>query len=377
MSIATSTRTVKLKAVGDIMLGDHPVCFGHGVRSTIEEKGLDFLLKEVEIALKDTDILFGNLESVLSDAGYNSSSMASAELRGRPEDAMGLSRSGFNLINLANNHALQHGRQAFKDTVKNLSNQSIKVVGLGKGARCETLRLVKNDIEIVFLGYSLRPEKYSDEPAPYLYANANEETILAHVNELRLESESQIVVSLHWGEEYLNYPSKKQISFARDLVDSGACLIIGHHPHVLQGIEEYKGAIILYSLGNFIFDKWQRNPRETAIFSCEIGANGVSNIEVTPVLISRSFQPKLASGKEKIKILNNIEKYSASINRLVNRGEREMSFDEIRYQKMADQQYFKFRVQSYIYFLTHIHKYTANTIFYSLFRSILRRLGRK
>lgn len=364
---------INLKAVGDIMLGDHPVCFGHGVRSVIERHGFDFIKAGLGNALTDADIVFGNLETVLSNNGLNPDLLASAELRGRPEEVGELAAMGFNLINVANNHALQHGILAFEETVDNLVNSRIEVIGLADGQRCEVKRLNNNGVEILVLSYSQRPEKYyKGKTIPY--ARVTDDVILSHVKEIRKDSQSPIMLSLHWGEEYVNYPSRSQINFAHSLVDAGVSLLLGHHPHVLQGIEPYNNGVIVYSLGNFIFDKWQRNPRETVIFDCRLNQNGVVDYKLIPIMISRHHQPEIASKKQGEKILKHLKKYSEALKKIEAGRDEFIDWDR-RFPELAEKAYFKFRIQSYLYFILHIYKYKPVIVFGSFLRSLQRRLG--
>jgi len=371
MKIAGSE--IRLIAVGDLMLGDHPVCMGHGIRSTIEDKGFDFISEEIEDRIRDSDISFGNLESILSDNGLNPDSLASSELRGRPADASNLSGLGFNLINVANNHCMQHGLKAFEETVDLLSKQNIDIIGLDIEGEANLIVKKNDDIELVFVGYSLRPEKYCKEFPPYALSDENK--IIGQISEIAKKFQGPIIVSLHWGEEYLNYPSKKQMLFARKLIDMGVNLILGHHPHVLQGIEEYNNGVIVYSLGNFIFDKWQRNPRETIIFSCAFSDKGITRYSYEPVYITRKFRLTLARGKIKKRILERIHTYKNLLYRVISEEDSFGGADH--YINSTRNAYRRFRLQSYVYFIIHLYKYDPSIIFSSALRFVRRRLGKE
>lgn len=367
-----STRsTVRLVAVGDLMLGDHPVCIGHGIRSTIEAKGFDFITEGISSRLQDVDIAFGNLESVLSDYDYNPDLLSSVELRGRPDDAQNLAKLGFNVINVANNHAMQHGIGAFKETVDLLERENIDVIGLNKNNGSNLLLKEINGVRLAFLGYSLRPEKFCKSAPPY--ALSNEDDIIAQIKEVGRSFEGTIVVSLHWGEEYLNYPSTSQMLFARKLIDEGVSLILGHHPHVLQGIEEYQDGLIVYSLGNCIFDKWQKNPRETILLSCNLTNDGIDEYDCEPVYIRKDFKLTLASGRVKRRIIKNLNQYNHKLTKVIN--DKNFLGSEQQYLKASKSAYFKFRMQSYLYFISHIYKYDITEIVSSAIRFFRRRVG--
>jgi len=360
---------IRLLAVGDIMLGDHPVCIGHGVRSVIKKNGFDFPFKHTAQILKDADITFGNIETVLSDIGLNPAKIEDIELRGSPESAPALCDAGFNVLSIANNHIMQHGKKAFSETIGILKKNGIFCVGLNSVNNISNVYSFEKDkIKIGLVSYSLRPEKYHASKS--LYASGALDGITAQVNELS-DLFDVVIVSLHWGEEYMNIPSQGQIHFAHEIIDAGASLIIGHHPHVLQGIEKYKRSYIVYSLGNFIFDKWQRNCRETIILDCDIDQNGIKDLNFVPVIINKNYQPQLAMDSTKIRIVNNISKYTQAIYK---NSTKDPDSDTQQYTKKSKRAYLVFRLSSYFYFLTHLHRYSFDMIKQSITRSFFRRI---
>jgi len=359
---------IHLKAVGDIMLGDHPVCMGHGVRSSAEKFGLNYIFQNIREQLSNCDLLFGNLESVLSDIGMVPGKLESMEIRGKREFASILSSIGFNVLSFANNHALQHGLAAFNDTVNALSKNRIECIGLNNGEESNVFNFDKGDVRLSIVGFSLRPEKFLKENQPY--ARGYESKICSQVSRLKA-SGRLVVVSLHWGEEYINYPSIEQIMIGRKIIDSGACLILGHHPHVLQGVELYKGALIVYSLGNFIFDKWQKNPRETMLLSCRIDKKGLQSHSILPIFINKRYQPTIANSNHSVRIKKKIEQYSQLIAKMAS-DDFESAMEQ--YKKAVEKAYLKFRIESYIYFVLNIYKYKPSIIQQSLYRFLYRRI---
>ena len=321
--------------------------------------------------MRETDVAFGNLESVLSDHNYNPDLLSSAELRGRPVDAKNLAKLGFNVINVANNHAMQHGNDAFQETVDLLKKESIDVIGLNKGDESNLLIKEVNGVRLAFIGYSLRPEKFCKSEPPY--ALSNEQDIIAQIKKIASNFDGAIVVSLHWGEEYLNYPSTHQMLLARKMIDEGVSLILGHHPHVLKGVEKYHGGLIVYSLGNFIFDKWQKNPRETILVSCDITNEGVVDYNCEPIYIRKDYKLTVASGRLKKRILKNLKQYNDKLAKVIN--DHDLLGSEQQYLKASKNAYFKFRMQSYLYFISHIYKYDLMEVVNSALRFFRRRLG--
>lgn len=373
-------KLVTITAVGDIMLGDHPVRIGNGVRSRIEQNGADWLFSEVRDLLGGSDIVFGNLEVVHSDIGLTKNNLASMEFRGSPQSIPALRTAGFNVLNFANNHCLEHGVATYQDTVRRLEENNVSAVGLrGMDGRTIPYEISKEGARIVVLAYSLRPEEYC-RSGEIPYALSSETHILQDVAHARQRAEV-VVVSLHWGEEFMDHPSPQQISFAHRLVDAGAKLILGHHPHVLQGIESYQGAVIAYSLGNFVFDMWQKKTRATMALKATIGPGGDVSYEAFPIHIDGDFRPIPLQGHEREKALRNFDMLSRAINSEVRegnveqRGNENIEHAENVYLREARRQVLNHRLGNYLYFAVNIYRYSPVLILESLKRSVARRLG--
>jgi poly-gamma-glutamate synthesis protein (capsule biosynthesis protein) len=360
---------IRLLAVGDVMLGDHPVCIGHGVRSQMERRGMEFPFQFVSPFLRSGDITFGNLETVLSDNGFDPSKLERAELRGRPAYAKAIANAGFNVLSLANNHIMQHGGGAFGETVQALRENNIFCVGLNEeNGESNVFTFKRSDLTVSLIAYSLRPEVYSNSKLPY--ALGGEHVMTSQIRQLAMSSDF-VIVSLHWGEEYLNIPGQRQITLAEKVIDAGAALIIGHHPHVLQGIKQYNKRYVAYSLGNFVFDKWQRNCRESLILECIFNKQRTMDLRMWPILINRNYQPIIAKGKKAETIRVKVARYSQYIRRARSTGPNS---EIIEYEKMARKAYLRFRISSYLYFILHFYRYSSKMIGQSLLRAISRRV---
>jgi poly-gamma-glutamate synthesis protein (capsule biosynthesis protein) len=143
---------------------------------------------------------------------------------------------------------------------------------------------------------------------------------------------------------------------ARKIIDAGADLIIGHHPHVLRGVENYKHGVIAYSLGNFVCDMaWDKRLRESLIFSCSLTKTGIRDIELTPVYINDTYQPEILKGQEGKDLLMRIQNLSEALSE-----EDLSSFDEktCNYEKAAGEMLDAYRTKSHRYFLRHLHQYS-------------------
>jgi poly-gamma-glutamate synthesis protein (capsule biosynthesis protein) len=290
------------------MLGEDALCLGRGVSSAIRKWGPDHPFVHVGECLRDGDIVFGNLEAVLSNHGLKRGRVRSLAMRGDPQAAEGLKRAGFNVVSLANNHALEHGREALEDTMCILSEQGVAYVGVGSSPEegREPLVLTSKGVAIAFLAYCLVHDRTA-----YLSVD-NPRDICGDVAKARTKADL-VVVSLHWGNEYIHRPSPEQVALAHDIIDSGCMVILGHHPHVLQSIEHYNGGLIAYSLGNFVFDMWERKTRESAILKVVLSKGGVTNLEVVPVRINRDYQPEVLSGHEGKQVLSRLEDWSSHL----------------------------------------------------------------
>ena len=266
------------------MLGDSPKCVGIGVRSAIGLRGAAPLFAQVKEFLKG-DIVFGNLECVLSDHDYNRFSFKKAQMRGFPDSIKAVREAGFNVLNVANNHIMQHGATGFAATCRTLEKAGIGIVGIrgNKGYVCKPYFVDVGNKRIGFLGYAQETDKYySDET---LYAQGSPEEIVSDVKKIGRVCD-YVVVSMHWGDEFVSIPSNSTVNLARKLVDSGAHVIIGHHPHVVQHIETYKNATIIYSLGNFITDMVWDGKLTNGIIAgvgCDNGRSEIDTVYLTNI----------------------------------------------------------------------------------------------
>lgn len=296
-----SKNFVSLVAVGDIMLGDHPICIGHGVGSSLKNKKSGLLFSNVSDVLKKGDITFGNLESVLSDLDIDKNSINSVSLRGSEKSINEITSAGFNVVSIANNHILEHGEASLKRTNELLHQHGIQGVGVSD-TKFDSRKLFVMEIKgikIGFLAYCLIRDRtaYCSVDDPYEIVKDVEDAS-ANVDVL--------VVSMHWGNEFIRKPSSQQAELGHAIIDAGANLILGHHPHVLQGVEEYNGGIIAYSMGNFVFDMWQKKMRESMILSLSLSKEGIEEFEIIPVAIGKDFKPSPLNGSEKEKLMGQI-----------------------------------------------------------------------
>lgn len=277
---------VSFCAVGDILLD-------RGIRASIQSNSVDYPFEHVSEFINDFDLAFCNLECPVSAVGQSTGKIYC--FRADTSYFSGVQDAGFNLFSLANNHIIDWGEKACLDTKQLIEKNNLYVVGAGKDqVEAQAPLFIKmNGLKFAFLasvGIPLKDMIWPiSKPGP---AQANLEQLVELILKIR-QSIDYIVVSLHWGTEYEHLPRSHQVIWAHTLINAGADLIIGHHPHVLQSIEYYNNRVILYSLGNFIFDQHKLYQRQSGIFSCIFKKGRIDSICFHPVLL-QDFQPRLA-----------------------------------------------------------------------------------
>jgi poly-gamma-glutamate synthesis protein (capsule biosynthesis protein) len=360
-------KVVTLSAVGDIMLGDSPVCYGFGVGSTIEKFGPFFPFQDVAEELRKSDIRVGNLEVAISGFDGAKDSFKAIQYRGQPKAVEGLVWANFDVLSVATNHSMQHGRKALEETLDLLARHDIKFTGLEIPEKQITNHcfLEKKGFRICFLGYNFRPQQYFvDSP---LWKKPDLELIKKEVDKVRDEVDL-VIVSFHWGDEFIDYPSPLQVGIAHRLIDQGVNIILGHHPHILQGIEKYNGGIIAYSLGNFVFDMEPHRLRKSMILKCMISESLGIGYEVIPVIINKHHQPQIVGGKEGENLKEEIAKLSLKITESKSILEN--------YNRELRKNLRKFRREIYWYYITHIHKYNPKHLFTNFLNAMKKRIVR-
>ncbi len=316
---AQAQPSVTILFTGDLMLG----------RSLEEAARANndplFAFRRVAELLQSADLTVGNLECVLSELG------APARKRYPLRCAAALEAlrwAGFDVLSLANNHAMDFGGEALLDMIARLNNAGIATVGAGANSHAARTPAVvlRNGVRIAFLGYVNVPQ----DGAPFFFRNdltAATQTsagvawasadsqgvamLQADVRAARALADA-VIVLLHAGIEYARAPNEVQRLLAQAAIEAGAAAVIGAHPHVLQGVQRYKGGIIAYSLGNFVFDM---TVDTSAALRLSVTANGVQGYEWLPVVISPLGQPRPAAPEQAARILAALERLSGQLNR--------------------------------------------------------------
>lgn len=294
---------------GDILLDRR-------VRTFLIQNGYDYPYTNVKKLLTEADITFGNLECPITDGGAPVFKRRDLIFKGDYNNTRALKNAGYDILNLANNHIMDQGREGLLDTINALKNEGLNYLGAGRDRfnAHKPVVIEKSGIKIGFLGYSdFSGEGYIYTEDNYGICNIDDKSLKEDITKAK-ESCEFLVVSIHYGVEFNFYPSKTQKKYTHLAVDSGADLVIGHHPHVLQGVEEYRGKYIFYSLGNFVFDRQiPKGTEESIILNIRITRDGIRDIEIIPVKIE-NCQPKIADESDREYIIERIKLYSKGIN---------------------------------------------------------------
>jgi poly-gamma-glutamate synthesis protein (capsule biosynthesis protein) len=205
-----------------------------------------------------------------------------------------LKLAGFDIFSFANNHIGDWGLEAFEDTLHWLNENEFKYTGAGfnKNEAKEPAIIERNGLKIGFIGFSDVGPKWmeaKDDKAGILLAGDLEfEKIIAEAS----KKADILIVSFHFGEEYKKH-TKRQEELAHKAIDSGARIVIGHHPHVAQDVEEYKNGLIAYSLGNFIFDQsFSKETMQGLVLKIKVGQEGILETQKYISKLNKFFQPQ-------------------------------------------------------------------------------------
>lgn len=270
------------------------------------------LLDGVVGTLFEADIVVGNLETPLTNQVKPTASKSRASLDAKTdylfktesEDAaQGLRDSGFTVLTLANNHVMDYREAGLTDTLARLDKAEIKTTGAGISKDAFKPAVVDaKGIEVVFIsGSDIVPEGTAAKDDKQGVASIKDtETFIKRIKAARADYPDAILaLSLHWGVLSSYTPTSRQKELARKFIDAGADLIIGHHPHSVQGVELYKGKPIFYSLGNFLFDS--KDPADKSVIA-RIAYSGKthtpSKISIIPVLLKDGGFPVVLDEKQ-------------------------------------------------------------------------------
>lgn len=302
-----------INAVGDVMLAGRWAPY-------LKQKGYDHPFNGVRKELISGDVNLANLESPIAISGQEYTGKK-FRFRAEPQAAEALRGAGFNLVTLANNHSMDFGGEALAETLQHLSANGIASIGAGANlseARKIALFTIKGK-KVAFLAYSLtQPVEFFARQDRSGTAPGYEKLVTADITNARGQAD-YVIVSFHWGKEATGTVQQYQRNAAHKAIEAGADVIIGHHPHVLQGVERYKGGIIFYSLGNFTFASKSRTADVSAVIRLKFTDEG-REAEILPldVLHRRvGFQPQLLTGTKGAAVIEKLNSLSETFNTVI------------------------------------------------------------
>jgi len=308
---------VTINFMGDVMFGELLDTYRRGLSTTLDREGVD-PFAYVRPVLDEGDLNVINLECVLGEKSVLQKPFSDILIA--PERYIRfLVDNGINVVTTANNHALDHGREAFEHSVALLKSHGIAVMGYQQDSyfQREPVIVEVKGRKIGFLGYNI--SNFPDEDKRRVV-----DRIKTTVAESR-GSMDTMVVSMHWGEEYTNIPPPYVIRFGREILDAGCDILHGHHSHQIQGVLQDGNRIFAPSLGNFIFDQMITPNRRTAILKVTVDEDALS-YEYLPFFMNNRYQPEPAPEYE-----GYLEKINAYLAESYEAG------DEDRFAKVIDE----------------------------------------
>ena len=299
--------SLTVSVVGDCTLGtDENFDYDTSLNACYDNYGADYFFSNVKSIFSTDDLTIANFEGTLTDSEEREDKEYAFKA---PAEYAGILTSGsVEAVNTANNHSHDYGDQGYEDTISALDSAGILNFGYDK-----TIVTEVKGVKVGLVGiYELKDHL------------ERKEQLKQNIAKVKAEGAQVTIVIFHWGNEKEEVPDSNQTTLAHLAIDEGADLVCGHHPHVLQGIEEYKGKNIVYSLGNFCFGGNQHpSDMDTMIFqqTFTVDQNGVKADNVTniiPCSVSsdsdyNNYQPTPAEGDEATRILNKIQECTAMI----------------------------------------------------------------
>lgn len=240
-----------LTFIGDIFPGDEMQTKGFGIKSKTGKCTEQLWRKDISEVIGKSDYVIGNLEGPLINDEYSRSDI----FYGNPMFAEIISKSGVNVLNIANNHIMEHNELGFRSTIETLHQNNILTLGRIQNGLPDIITIHHDNTKFAIAAFC--DESVCSIDNPGCYASLDEQNIMQTLQRMKDAGADVMIFIFHWGNEYITIPSINQRHLAYKLIDCGVTLVVGHHPHVIQPYEKYKEGHIFYSLGNFCFDDVQ------------------------------------------------------------------------------------------------------------------------
>ncbi len=307
--------SVNFTTTGDLI-------FWREVADYIDANGGASAMTNIADMLSQADVTISNVESPLSNNESEPIYDKDVYIIGRPSAIESIKNSGIDNASLANNHIMDYTGPALQDTITALDNAGVLHAGAGM-TEAEAEKPVEtevNGVSIAFFSWTdIVPDNfvaYGDQPG-VVSARLNMEDALRRVREAK-ETHDIVIVAMHWGIEYQDYiDDYQQRTPAHQLVDAGADVVLGNHPHVLQGIEYYNGSLIAYAHGNCVFRQAFEygHTHESYVLNFDITESGIKNVVATPLYLDDTYGiPSVATGEQAQATLTRLVEISEDMN---------------------------------------------------------------
>lgn len=297
---------ITMSFVGDLLPGEY-------LTPLMEQNGFDYPYRNALLYLSEPDITAGNLELPITLGGTPIEGTPYV-YKGHPDVLPAIKEAGFDVLSLANNHAMDQGLEGMTDTIRYLKETGFGYMGTGNNDKeaFEPYYTEAKGVKVAFVGLSRvipYAELKADRNTPGIAETYDTTRAVAAIKKAE-ENADLVVVMVHWGDDGTDRPVEYQTVNARAYIDAGADLVIGAHPHVLQGFEVYKGKWIAYSLGNFIFSAYPKgNWAETGVLDAACTKDGNCKLKFNPMIVVQG-QPTPIEGDAAAAMLERLSSVS-------------------------------------------------------------------
>jgi len=293
------------------------VMMGRYVEEVTEKHGYEYLFRYMKPYFANSDYVSGNYEHTALKEEVSNYKGADTPIRlnSNTSGVEAVKDAGFSVVSLANNHMMDYEEQGLLDTIDEFKSADMHYVGVGSNT-AEAKNSIDyadvNGVRVATLGftdvYGKDAVSKSDKAG---LLNSNPDLLFEMIGKARDAKQGNadlVVVNMHWGQEYSTSTTDRQKDLAKAIIDAGADIIIGHHPHVLQSFDVYKDGIIFYSLGNFIFDQGWTRTKDSAMVQYHLANDGKASIDVVPLQIEEATPRPATSSIDKSRVYRQLTK---------------------------------------------------------------------
>ncbi|MFA1712061.1 CapA family protein [Peribacillus frigoritolerans] len=310
-TVATkSDQPLTMTMVGDVMMGRY-------VEEVTEKHGYEYPFRYMKPYFANSDYVSGNYEhtALKEDASNYKEADTPIRLNSNTSGVKAVKEAGFSVVSLANNHMMDYEEQGLLDTIDEFKSADMHYVGVGSNTAEAKNSIDYADVNGVRVATLAFTDVYGKDAVSKSdkagLLNSNPDLLFEMIGKARDAKQGNadlVVVNMHWGQEYSTSTTDRQKDLAKAIIDAGADIIIGHHPHVLQSFDVYKDGIIFYSLGNFIFDQGWTRTKDSAMVQYHLAEDGKATIDVVPLQIEEATPRPATSSIDKSRVYRQLTK---------------------------------------------------------------------